>query len=54
MKTVEDVLALVPSWGKYVIESYWHSGVVYGASEEVRKKPVQMIIAQDDKIMIYV
>ena len=54
MKTVDDVLSIIPSWERYIIESYWHNGVVYGASDEVRQKHVVMIKAKDDAIVICV
>lgn len=51
--TVEQITAQIPSWGKYVIESYWHSGVTYRKSN-VLDKQVKMIIAENNIIKIYI
>lgn len=51
--TVEQITNQIPSWGKYVIESYWHSGVTYHKSN-VLDKQVKMIIAENNIIKIYI
>ena len=51
--TVEQITNQIPSWGKYIIEDYYHKGVIYGKNA-VLEKNIMMIIAKEDVIMIYI
>jgi len=51
--TVEQITDQIPSWGKYVIESYWYSGVTYHKSNVLDER-VKMIIAENNIIKIYI